>query len=145
MVQGKDRWMARVAEQLGWTVVLLDGTGPPLIRVMFQEATAIFKSQFYAFANADILFDRGLIDTLRALQAFDFPDGLLVVGQRHNVKVELLEDFEPGSHLSPWKHQAQLFGPDAQDYFITTKDGFPWERVPDLVVGRPAYDNWLLT
>ncbi|ELU10507.1 hypothetical protein CAPTEDRAFT_223807 [Capitella teleta] len=146
MVQGDDRWVPRVAEQFGWTVWRLNETGPPRIRVMFQDAVSHFDSKFYAFCNADILFDKGLIETLRSLEEFQFPDGLLVAGQRHNLKVESFQDhLKPGMALSPWIHHAELFGPDAQDYFISTKNGFPWERVPDLVIGRPAYDNWLLT
>ena len=32
----------------------------------------------------------------------------------------------------------------AQDYFFLRSD-FPWENVPDFVVGRPNYDNWMVT
>lgn len=33
---------------------------------------------------------------------------------------------------------------NAQDYFITTRSGFPWSTIPDFVVGRAGVDNWLL-
>jgi hypothetical protein len=33
----------------------------------------------------------------------------------------------------------------AQDYFIVTRDAYQWStHVPPFVVGRVAYDNWLL-
>lgn len=34
--------------------------------------------------------------------------------------------------------------PDAQDFFIITPGTFNWANVPDFVIGRPAYDNWLV-
>ena len=33
----------------------------------------------------------------------------------------------------------------AVDYFITTRDGFPWASVPKVVVGRVGYDNWMVS
>jgi len=33
---------------------------------------------------------------------------------------------------------------NAQDYFITTRSGFPWSTIPDFVVGRAGVDNWLM-
>jgi len=33
---------------------------------------------------------------------------------------------------------------NAQDYFITTRAGFPWSSIPDFVVGRAGVDNWLM-
>lgn len=37
-----------------------------------------------------------------------------------------------------------LFTTNAQDYFISTKNGYPWDTIPDFVVGRVGYDNWLV-
>ncbi len=36
------------------------------------------------------------------------------------------------------------FQDDAQDFFIVHRGGFPWNAIPDFVIGRPAYDNWLV-
>ena len=33
----------------------------------------------------------------------------------------------------------------AEDYFITTRDGFPWKSIPKLVIGRIGYDNWMVS
>ena len=32
----------------------------------------------------------------------------------------------------------------AIDYFITTRNGYPCEVVPNFVIGKSGYDNWLL-
>jgi hypothetical protein len=36
------------------------------------------------------------------------------------------------------------FQDDAQDFFIVMRGGFPWDDIPDFVIGRPGYDNWLV-
>jgi hypothetical protein len=38
----------------------------------------------------------------------------------------------------------ELFSPNAEDYFFIAGNRFPWHQVPDVVVGRPAYDNFLV-
>ncbi len=40
--------------------------------------------------------------------------------------------------------RSRRFQDDAQDYFIVRRGTFPWSTIPAFVVGRPAYDNWLL-
>ena len=37
-----------------------------------------------------------------------------------------------------------LFKVYAEDYFITNQLGLPWSQIPDFVVGRNGYDNWLV-
>ena len=32
----------------------------------------------------------------------------------------------------------------AVDYIIVRRDAFPWHKVPDLVIGRPVYDSWMV-
>ena len=33
----------------------------------------------------------------------------------------------------------------AIDYFITHSNRFPWQQIPPFVIGRSAYDNWLVS
>ena len=35
-------------------------------------------------------------------------------------------------------------GAHSLDYFITTARGYPLDRLPEFVVGKPGYDNWIL-
>lgn len=41
--------------------------------------------------------------------------------------------------------QGQLFQTDAEDYFIFTQATFRWSMIKDVVIGRPGYDNYLVT
>ena len=38
-----------------------------------------------------------------------------------------------------------LFQSDAEDYFIFTKATFDWSEIRDVVIGRPGYDNYLVS
>ncbi|ELT90708.1 hypothetical protein CAPTEDRAFT_228774 [Capitella teleta] len=68
--------------------------------------------------------------------------GLLIIGRRTNVNVT---DLDSARTLSEVAHKkGTLFITNAEDYFITTKSGMPWHVIPDLVIGRPGYDNWLV-
>ena len=59
------------ALHLGWTVLLVPRVsriGLPFIKDMYFDALGRFPNcLFYAYANGDILFDRGLTDTLTAV------------------------------------------------------------------------------
>ena len=131
-------WRYRAAPKL-WQ-------GLPVVKSMFQDAIATYTSDFYAYANADILFSDDLIQTLKIIKKkylTKFPRGILLSGQRKNVLYTRLRSVHPNK-MHKLRNKGRLFPPLAQDYFITTANGYPWYRVPDLVVGRPAWDNYLV-
>jgi len=66
----------------------------------------------------------------------------LVVGRRTNV----LLGNDSLLYLPENVTQAatQLFIVNAEDYFFIAYNDFPWHLVADVVVGRPAYDNYLV-
>ena len=70
----------------------------------------------------------------------------MVVGRRTNVLLDnnthLLYQPEHVTKLA--RQRGRLFGADAEDYLFIAFNDFPWHRVPDVVVGRPAYDNFLV-
>ncbi|KAH3771654.1 hypothetical protein DPMN_172981 [Dreissena polymorpha] len=106
-----------------------------------------FNTSFYAFSNGDILFTDTLIHTLAQIinsTAVYLSKPVLIVGHRTNVNNVT---FEEGSH---WENitrisrsRGELFGDWAEDYFITTPS-YPWNKVAEVVIGRRAYDNWLV-
>ena len=42
------------------------------------------------------------------------------------------------------RRNGSLFTADAEDYFFIASNVFPWERIRDVVIGRPGYDNYLV-
>ncbi len=132
----------------GWDTIevpKLSKAKVPVLRHMFLTARKKYKTAFYCYTNGDILFDDGLIKTLQALQPHtDKMKQVLIVGRRTNFKLF------PGQNLDSFKgikdaaKRGKLFGTNAEDYFATTTYGYPWESIPDFVVGRVGYDNWLV-
>ena len=69
----------------------------------------------------------------------------LVVGRRTNVLLgndSLL--YLPENVTQAARQRGQLFDVNAEDYFFIAYNDFPWHLVADVVVGRPAYDNYLV-
>ena len=105
----------------------------------------LFNTTFYAYANSDILFDRNLTDTIYELIRLKTNlTNILIVGQRRNWKIKWKQNVWNLQEIGHYAKSAKLLGTYAQDYFISTRNGYPWSTIPDFVVGRIAYDNWLV-
>ena len=110
------------------------------------------KTQFYAYANGDILFDKTLIRTLegvsKAIKAGVVSKKVLVVGKRTNHDItakEEIKDYESLEQIVMNLHnKGALFQANAEDYFIATEGAIDWHQIPQFVIGRRAYDNWLV-
>ena len=118
----------------------------PVLRSMFLHAQTINEiTPFYGYANGDILFDRDLVTTLEALKhGHDRFKQILVTGQRTDYNFKSDQELRSLSTVSRLASAGKLHTSNAQDYFITTHSGFPWESIPDFVVGRVGYDTWLV-
>ena len=139
----------KTAAAHNWTVLMLYSLRQnlPILTTMFKEVIARSRTPFVGYANADILFDRSLISTLRYLgRTLDLDRELiLITGRRRNVKLSKF-DLGPGDNLTRISKMDKVwpYHGMAQDYFITTRRGLPWRNIPDFVVGRNGYDNWLV-
>ncbi len=147
-----DPTWSRRAEELGWKVEEAPrlNEGVPVLKDMFQVAAHKYPSTYVGFANADNLFGNSLIATLDGLTEQHWSlvhhRKSLIVGRRRNFNESLLgeDNFSPEfvDRIAP---KLELYTTGAQDYFIFSQNsGFCWENVPDFVVGRIGYDNWLV-
>ncbi|XP_060596812.1 uncharacterized protein LOC132750783 [Ruditapes philippinarum] len=122
------------------------GGGIPILKYMYIDVMRLFKSTFYAYSNADILFTDTLIYTLFSLKEYmkHISMPILVVGKRHNVNfLTMSEGLSWKSITQVAQMRGKLFNGFAEDYFITTPE-YPWRDIAEVVIGRPAYDNWLV-
>ena len=139
--------VANACRRMGWKVFPLRiaaAGGIPVLKYMYKDVMEAFNTTFYAYSNSDILFTDSLIDTLLALARFNLQAPILVIGKRTNV------DFMRKTESLTWKNlitaaktRGTLFTGYAEDYFITTRR-FPWKDIAGVVIGRVAYDNWLV-
>ncbi|XP_070192851.1 uncharacterized protein [Littorina saxatilis] len=141
--------------------------GVPVLKHMYLDAMERFNTTLYAYANGDILFTDSLVDTLLAVltssalpsdskalpsdslalpsdsQALSSDSqALLVIGRRTNVNFVTDEESATLQGVTKVASRGKLFIPNSQDYFITDRR-FPWQSIPEFVVGRIAYDSWL--
>ncbi|KAK3085019.1 hypothetical protein FSP39_022943 [Pinctada imbricata] len=121
--------------------------GIPILKNMFLDAMKEVSSLFYAYSNGDILFTNQLIESLKAILVSRFvnlSNPVMVVGRRTNVIDITRKEASSWDNITNTANaRGKLFIADAEDFFITTKV-YPWKEVPDLIIGRNAYDNWLV-
>jgi hypothetical protein len=106
-----------------------------------------YETPFIGFSNGDILFDQGISQTLEDLLKWDVNitrKQLLLTGRRRNVVLSRILSPVCLSCLTKLGGEASLFIVHAEDYFIISEAGFPWDKCPSHVIGDVFYDNWLV-
>jgi hypothetical protein len=141
--------LSTVACRLGWEVLdvpRVSSYGVPYLKEMYKNTAQQFPGcAFYGYSNGDILYTRGLVDTLTAVNKVRKTLGrILVVGRRTNTPCCDQPLYLPDDVTLASRQNGSLFISDAEDYFFIASNVFPWERIRDVVVGRSAYDNYLV-
>jgi len=69
----------------------------------------------------------------------------LVIGRRWNVQWQNITHLYLPEHVTQIaKQRGKLHILSAVDYFIIAKNEFPWHHLPDVVIARRGYDNYLV-
>ena len=80
-------------------------------------------------------------------QAVKYLNATLIIGRRTNIDMRRMR-YKPLVTPSEVETVAARFGrvfrADAIDYFIIHRNHFPWSRIRNIAVGRPAYDNYIV-
>ncbi|XP_053390897.1 uncharacterized protein LOC128553747 [Mercenaria mercenaria] len=120
--------------------------GVPVLQYMYKDVMDNYNSTFYTYSNGDILFTDTLINTLLYVRnsSLNLDKPVLMVGKRSNV-LNVTESKAPtwGNINKMAEERGKLFTGWAEDNFITTRS-FPWNGIAEVVIGRRAYDNWLV-
>ena len=148
-IDDTDANLISFASGQNWTVVPVPAKSrhgtPQLKDMFFMSQKLVPGSVFYGYANGDLLFDVGLGDTLETVAKYlDQLRRSLVIGMRTNVNINGRKVVNLETVVRLAKHEGKLFRTDAEDYFLIAHNEFPWNVVPNLVIGRPAYDNFLV-
>ena len=116
----------------------------PLVNDMFYTASRMSTKSICCFINADILLPSHFVKTISEIHNKLKADYLLV-GQRYDLALSTLLDFD-GS----WEKELRatsnmsLHPPLGSDFFIFPTTQYVPDDIPDLVVGRPGWDNWFI-
>ena len=118
--------------------------GTPLLSDMFRQADIKAKFPILTFINADIILPKTFLSAVE-LSANLF-NNFLMVGHRWDMDVEEFINFKTHSKQNIfWKKVANSsikHSPSGIDYFVYRKD--QWKNLPNFIIGRPGYDNWLI-
>ncbi|OWF41188.1 uncharacterized protein LOC110462820 [Mizuhopecten yessoensis] len=143
-----DTRIAKQSRDHGWSVlpvVKVGVEGLPVLKAMFQQVIQNFSTHYYGYANGDILLTETLLESLStARKHFNRDENVMLTGRRINVPHLTNKELVSYQYMEKVaKERGKLFVISSEDYFITTKH-FAWQNIPDFVIGRPAYDNWLV-
>jgi hypothetical protein len=142
-----DPEIIKLASELGWDVreaPRVNKQKVPHLRGMLQDAITNYKSHFHGYCNGDILFTSDIYHTLTAIKNKRF-GSTLVVGQRSNFHLFDRAVYSLAKVKDIYDYEAQLFRIDAEDYFIVSGDPAPWDSLQDVIIGRPGYDNYVVS
>jgi len=68
----------------------------------------------------------------------------LVIGRRTNVEYNNQRLYHSSDVTEIAKQNGTLHVIKGIDYFFIARNAFPWHRIPDLVIARNGYDNFLV-
>jgi len=110
----------------------------PRVDEVFHLLNEIGRHETMMFINTDIIIVEGVEKAVKAVQ--EKTDNFLVVGQRWDCDWN-----EP--LRGNWKERVKaapktLHAPTGIDYFFFPRDF--WGKIPAFIIGRTAWDNWLL-
>jgi hypothetical protein len=118
--------------------------GTPLLDDLFTKARAMARNDIMCYANADMLFLGGFMESVQQLASWR--DQFLMVGRRTKLNLDQPVDFESPDWETRLRalvtKQGILGRPYAIDYFVFTRS-LEFE-MPPFPIGRPEWDNWLL-
>jgi hypothetical protein len=145
---GDDEGASEVARELGLRherEIPRSPIGLPYINYMFDRAEEIASHSTFCYINCDIILT---FDFPRALARVREPGGsFLMIGRRWDTEIAQPIDF-----LNPhWQENVREIAARANkqkdnwwiDYFLFSRGMF-YKNIPDFVVSRCSWDNWLV-
>lgn len=120
--------------------------GPPFVNHMFAEANNLTHNPVLCYVNADILLPDKFFQTVSILHK-KLHKNYLLVGERidSDVTAELnfITNWET-DFVNEYKKSFKIHPPHGSDIFVFPRGQYHLGNMPDLLVGRGAWDNWMI-
>jgi hypothetical protein len=144
---GNEKGVAEAAREFGCrheAEIERTGHGTPLVSSAFAIARATSAQPLLGFVNSDIVMLSDFVGALARVRMARF----LLAGQRWDTEIADPIDFDDAE----WEARVRdivsstgtLAPPNWIDYFVMPKNS-PLVDLPSFAVGRPGWDNWLVT
>jgi hypothetical protein len=121
-------------------------SGAPFANEMFDKINKLSKFKICCYVNADILLPELFFERAIMLHK-KFKKKYLLVGERIDVDVENEMTFYE-SWLNPFieKHgrKFKTHPPMGSDFFIYPKGQYTIDNMPEILIGRPGWDLWMI-
>lgn len=122
-------------------------TGIPFINAMFYRASILAKNNVLCFLNADIIINDIFIKNIIQIDKRVKRD-YLIVGERLDTQLDYFIDFsDPLWYDKLIKtNNLHIHPPLGSDFFVFPKGQYSPDKfsLPDLLVGRPGWDNYMI-
>lgn len=122
--------------------------GTPFINDMFEKASNLANNEICCFINADIIVYSKFVQSLLYIHKL-LKTKYLVVGQRQNIDLDNEINF-----ATNWEAEIEslvvkngtmfAFNESGSDFFAFPKSQYKKGDIPDLIVGRPGWDLWMI-
>jgi hypothetical protein len=145
---GDDPGAAEVCHELGIRhvpSVRKNRYGTKYLASIYDQAQEIARHDLLCHANCDILFLNDFLLALQRVAQLPFP--FLMAGRRWDADIREPLRFEDSSWQAEVREFALQTGKQRPsqwiDYFVFRR-GLFYRQIPEFVIGRPGWDNWLL-
>ena len=145
---GDDMGTAEVCREMGLRYIAQvqrNQHGTKYLASIYDQAQNAAQHEILCHVNCDIILLSDFIDAVRRVRAAH--QRFLMAGQRWDVDLREHIDFLEAGWEAKLRKLARETGrrrpPQWIDYFVFRK-GLFYGRIPEFVIGRPGWDNWLL-
>lgn len=117
----------------------------------FIKSKPSYHTTFIGYAKPGVLFDTGMIETLMYISKIPkgklSGSGLLLIARSKNIQFH--EAFNYSENLKNVTFVNTLykngsFGEVSDiNFIITTRTGFPWNKIPDFMDGMTGFERWV--
>jgi len=147
IIFGDSKGSKQAAEEIGAEYipeVKCSSLGTPFISDLFSKADKIAKYPILAFINSDIILPDNFLSTIQITS--ESMDKFLLTGHRWDININnIIKYNNEVERISFWnrvKAEGKNHACTGIDYFIYKR--YQWKNIPNFIIGRDGYDNWLI-
>jgi hypothetical protein len=116
--------------------------GVPTLKGMYLIAIESYPDALtYTYVNGDIIVDADFFQTIDYV-THHTKKPFLLIGMRYNIKWTV--DMSVPINMSRLVQGNVRREYNAEDFFVVSRGAIDWKNLLPVVIGRPAYDNWLV-
>lgn len=149
IVFGENKGETKILQEVGaicLSEVELYNNKLPLISSMFSKVSQIAGNPICCYVNGDILLTKKFSETIRKIHV-KLKKNYLLCGQRYDLDIESLINFNKNCEddfKNKYYDKMILHPPTGSDYFVFPKGQYGINDIPEIVVGLPGWDSWMI-